>query len=131
MDAMFIFNLQMKKKVSYKHSHSLAYVYIDTTHYFTFCFTLYTYLSSPALAAPQPMSPSLLSSQSRLNHSPTTWDRMLSSFPSIACLGYFSGLACPDLAADCCPNSNTYKSHRYTSRLNTYTHTQKFTAVML
>jgi hypothetical protein len=34
---------------------------------------------------------------------------MLSSLPSIAWLGYFSGLACQDLASDRSPNLNTYK----------------------
>jgi hypothetical protein len=29
-------------------------------------------------------------------------------------------LACPDLAADRCLNSNTYKSHRYASQLKQY-----------
>jgi hypothetical protein len=50
---------------------------------------------------------------------------MLSSFPSIACLGYFPGLACPDLSADCCPNTSTYKSQRYTSRLKYAAHYYK------
>jgi hypothetical protein len=37
----------------------------------------------------------------------------LCSFPSVAWLGSFN-LACPDLAADGRPDSNTYKSHKYT-----------------
>jgi hypothetical protein len=41
---------------------------------------------------------------------------MLSSFPLIAWLGFFS-LACPDLVANCHPNSKTYTSHSYSSWL--------------
>ncbi len=60
----------------------------------------------------------------------TTWDAMLSSFPSIAWLGSFI-LACPVLAADQCPNSNTYKSHRYTSWLKQCRHTATATLCIL
>ncbi len=50
-----------------------------------------------------------------------------------------SSLACPDLAADHRPNSKTYKSHRYASRVKQYkaqsygklTHTQLFYILML
>jgi hypothetical protein len=47
------------------------------------------------------------------------WDWMLSSFPTAALLGCIS-LACPDLAADRCPDSNTYKTHLYISWLKQY-----------
>jgi hypothetical protein len=51
----------------------------------------------------------------------TMWDRPPNNFLLMAWLGYFSTiLACPDLAADHCHNSNTYKSHRYTTRLKQY-----------
>ncbi len=52
----------------------------------------------------------------------TTWDRTPNNFPCRWLgLAIFS-LACPDLAAYQSPNSNTYKSHRYTSWQNTVRH---------
>jgi hypothetical protein len=70
------------------------------------------------LAAPQRMSPSLLLSQSRLSlfHSPCGIGRFTASHRWLG-LAVFN-LACPDLAADHHPNSNTYKSYRYASRLH-------------
>ncbi len=62
----------------------------------------------------------------------TTWDRMLSSFPSIAWLAQIP-------AADHRPNSNTFKSHRYTSRLKhlgtllqqQYIHSRSFLYILI
>jgi hypothetical protein len=48
----------------------------------------------------------------------TTWDRTPNNFPTMAfCSLAILSLACPDITADRCLNSNTYKSQRYTSRL--------------
>jgi hypothetical protein len=58
------------------------------------------------------------SKQTESFHSPRL-GRTLRSFPSVPWLGCFS-LSCPDLAADRHPDSNTYKSHWYTSRQRQY-----------
>jgi hypothetical protein len=80
---------------------------------------MHTYLSDQALSALQRMSPSLLLTQSRLNHP--------NHYVSLGRLNCFTrqwlglaifSLACPDLAADKKNQiSNTYKSQRYTSKL--------------
>ncbi len=48
------------------------------------------------------------------------------SFPTVAWLGCFR-LTCPDLATNCRPDSNTYKSHRYTSQLKQYRYSNGYT----
>jgi hypothetical protein len=82
---------------------------------------LHTYLSSQALAALQQMSPPLLSSQGRLSCftyqlGRDTVGRLAASHQWLGFTVF--GSAWSDLTADRCPSSDTYKSHRYISRLN-------------
>jgi hypothetical protein len=112
----FIFNLRMKKgSVICIHTHCYNVIHLHNS-LITLCF-IHTWVARRWQHLNKWVHPCSLLKADWL-FSPTTWDRMLRSFPWIAWLGYFffPSLACPDFGADCSPNSNTYKSQRYTSR---------------
>jgi hypothetical protein len=81
---------------------------------------LHTYLSSQALAAPQRMIPSLLSSQSKLScfHPPHGIGRLAASHWLLGLAWLFSACLTHILLLIAAPKFDTYKSHRYRSLLH-------------
>jgi hypothetical protein len=115
----FIFNLRIKKMGSITYIHIMTVISLFTSTRFVPSHTLlYTNLSNQGLAAPQQMSPSLHLSQSILSLFTRHMGRKPHIFPSMAWLGCFFSLACPDLPADHHPITNT--SHRYGSLLKQF-----------
>jgi hypothetical protein len=110
----FIFNLQIKNGVSYTH---ILMTVVIVTYQDKVCFftrITYTYILEQLSLGSIEANESIFAPLSKRTES-------FHSSCGIGCLTTsrqwlglaISRLACPDLAADCCPNSNTCKSHRY------------------
>jgi hypothetical protein len=110
----FIFNLRIKENGSITQIHWWLLWSFLLNHEICFFTHITSYILAQLSVVSTTANESILapfSKQTESSHSPREIGRPTTShwWLGLAILGF----ACPDLAADRCPNLNTYKSHRF------------------